>query len=212
MGYEIRRVPEVKDQFSFNKMITRNSSVGACSSRIYYYRSAGEGIPFQWEMQPGTPKDLPKEEAIPPLSPPPAILSLGLPKPCINFEEPKPRSRSKLKFWRNNSKGKITLQVKKISGQATKNNQSIDGITACDYKDHEKFDFCSSDCEFMASSPMRDSSSSSSSSLSFSNGHSRQSSRLQSPAWHPPNRSSLISCSPWNISSILARFAKQVGK
>ncbi|KAF4352948.1 hypothetical protein F8388_008369 [Cannabis sativa] len=41
------------------------------------------GIPFEWEMQPGTPKDPPKEEALPPLSPPPAVLSLGLPKPCI---------------------------------------------------------------------------------------------------------------------------------
>ncbi|GMN52058.1 hypothetical protein TIFTF001_021211 [Ficus carica] len=207
MGCELRRVVNV-EEFSFNKMLSRTSSVGTCSSRIYYYRSAGEGIPFQWEMKPGTPKDQPKEEAIPPLSPPPAILSLGLPKPCINIEEPKPRSRLKLKFWRKISKGRNTLQVRKI-GQAKREDQNSDGI-ASDYKD-ERFDFYCSDCEFMASSRRDSSSNSSLSSLSFSNALSRQSSRLRSPAWHPPNRST-SSCSPWNISSILVSLAKHVGK
>ncbi|XVF34207.1 hypothetical protein REPUB_Repub18cG0039000 [Reevesia pubescens] len=76
------------DELLFNRIISRNSSVG-CSSRIYYYRSS-EGIPFNWETQPGTPKESQKEDILPPISPPPAVLSLGLPKPRINIEEPKP--------------------------------------------------------------------------------------------------------------------------
>ncbi|KAJ6355433.1 hypothetical protein OIU77_005928 [Salix suchowensis] len=73
------------DNFFSGRVISRNSSAG-CSSRIFYNRSA-EGVPFQWEMQPGTPRDPPREEIIPALSPPPAMLSLGLRKPCRDMEE-----------------------------------------------------------------------------------------------------------------------------
>ncbi|KAK3221515.1 hypothetical protein Dsin_008540 [Dipteronia sinensis] len=62
------------EELLFNKVISRNSSVG-CSSRILYYRSA-EGVPFKWEMQLGTPKDPPTEDILPPLSPPPAVKRL----------------------------------------------------------------------------------------------------------------------------------------
>ncbi|KAM6552747.1 hypothetical protein CsatB_013509 [Cannabis sativa] len=183
-----------------NNSLSRNSSVG-CSSRIYYYRSTGTGgIPFEWEMQPGTPKDPPKEEALPPLSPPPAVLSLGLPKPCIihNIQDQpsNPNRRRRLvvlRFWKKNNNKK------------NHNNNNI-----IDFKD-ERFggEFSNSDSEFMAS-PARDSSSSSSSSSL-----SRQSSRLQSPGWYPPmmNSSSSranLSCSPWSIRSFLVTLAKRV--
>ncbi|KAB1204255.1 hypothetical protein CJ030_MR8G016434 [Morella rubra] len=88
------------DEF-FHKMLSRNSSVG-CSSRIYY--RCPEGVPFQWEMQPGTPKHPQKEDVMPPLSPPPAVLSLGLPKPCI--EQPKAQTWPRLRFWNKTRKAK----------------------------------------------------------------------------------------------------------
>ncbi|CAN7071725.1 unnamed protein product [Brassica oleracea var. botrytis] len=61
--------------------MSRNSSIG------YYYQRRSEGVPFKWEMQPGTPINTQTTEMIPPLSPPPAMLSLGFPKPSISVEE-----------------------------------------------------------------------------------------------------------------------------
>ena len=203
MACELRRVFETED-FSLNNknILSRNTSVGTCSSRIYYYRSAAEGIPFQWEMQPGTPKNLPSEEAIPPITPPPAVLSLGFPKPCINEEPPvKPRFKVRLiRFWIKKSK--------KSNFHAKKEDQNNVKLCSHSCKD-ERLEFGSSDGEFMAS-PARDSSSSSLSSLSFSVGFSRQSSRLESPAWNPRNRSTTLSCSPWNIRSFVKSLAKRV--
>ncbi|CAL1358507.1 unnamed protein product [Linum trigynum] len=77
------------DETFYNRVISRDSTSSSSaaarcpSSRVFYYRSAAEGVPFNWETQPGTPKNPPKEEAIPPISPPPAVLSLSLPKPSI---------------------------------------------------------------------------------------------------------------------------------
>lgn len=201
--YEVRRGMQIKrasvlqnDELFLNRIISRNSSVG-CSSRVYYYRSS-EGVPFQWEMQPGTPKDPPKEEVLPPLSPPPAVISLGLPKPCINEEPSKPPTSRplRLRFWRRSKKNKS-----KENG----------GGGESDDKDDQKAEFCSSDCEFMASPSPRNSSSSSSSSRSFSNGFYRNSSssRLQSPARESFRRPAL-SCSPWNVSAILVSIARRV--
>ncbi|XP_054820360.1 uncharacterized protein LOC129319345 [Prosopis cineraria] len=86
------------------KILTRNSSVG-CSSRIFYYYGSGEGVPFNWEMKPGIAKDPPKEE-LPPLSPPPALVSLALPKPSIHGN-PKPStawSRLRRRLWKRITK------------------------------------------------------------------------------------------------------------
>ncbi|KAL3575110.1 hypothetical protein D5086_023211 [Populus alba] len=77
------------------ELFSRDSSVGFSSRRLYY-RSA-EGVPFKWEMQPGTPKDPSKEEIIPPIRPPPALLGIGLPKPCIDIKEPKTSMRSRFR-------------------------------------------------------------------------------------------------------------------
>ncbi|KAI4376242.1 hypothetical protein MLD38_014027 [Melastoma candidum] len=63
----------------------------SCSTRSFYNLKP-EGVPFQWEKRPGTPKNSPAVDVIPPLSPPPAQLSMGLPKP-------KETSRSRFGFW-----------------------------------------------------------------------------------------------------------------
>ncbi|KAK8545131.1 hypothetical protein V6N13_066435 [Hibiscus sabdariffa] len=68
---------------SLGRIISKNPSLGY-SSRFYYYRSS-QGIPFNWEMQPGTPKQPQNDDILPPISPPPALLSLGLPKPRIDI-------------------------------------------------------------------------------------------------------------------------------
>ncbi|XP_022997465.1 uncharacterized protein LOC111492375 [Cucurbita maxima] len=136
-----------------SKVIARTSSIG-CSSRSTYYCGAAEGVPFKWETQPGTPKDPPPQDLLPPLSPPPAVLSLGLPLPCIEKPKTRPRPTMKLRFWRR-------VKKSRDDGRAAQ-------ATTIDYSNGklETFSFLSSDCEFMASP--RDSMSSSSSSSSSS--------------------------------------------
>ncbi|PRQ37417.1 hypothetical protein RchiOBHm_Chr4g0402361 [Rosa chinensis] len=188
------------DGFSFNRSLSRNSSVG-CSSRIYYCRT-NEGVPFNWEMQPGTPRNPPKEEAIAPLTPPPAVISLGLPKPCIDVRHSKPPTRPRLGFWRKSKKNKESKNVTTVNNVARGSDK------------FDMFDFCSSDSEFMASTSPRNSSSSSSSSLSFSKGRlSRECSSLRStPARDSfsSNAAAHFSCSPWNFSSVLISIARRV--
>ena len=173
MGYEPRRKMETKgvsvlggdQEFLFNRNLSRNSSSSlGCSSRVYYCRST-EGVPFNWEMQPGTPLNPPKEEVIPPISPPPAVLSLGLPKPCIDqhplSNKPPTSPLHRLKFW--------TKKCKKNKQRKNNFQHNVNVIGESDKFD--KVEFCSSDSEFMASSNSpRNSSSSSSSSFSFSKG------------------------------------------
>lgn len=84
--------------------ISRESSIGQ-SSRIFYYRR-GEGVPFEWERQPGTPKINPSKEDVniinTPLSPPPSFQNLGLPKPCFHDHESK-----RFKVWLSNKMKKL---------------------------------------------------------------------------------------------------------
>ncbi|KAG7621810.1 hypothetical protein ISN44_As04g026680 [Arabidopsis suecica] len=87
-----------KDTCKEGSSISRNSSVG------YYDERMPEGVPFEWEMQPGTPINTQPREVVPPLSPPPAMLSLGLPKPSISIEEPKNfvfPTKLKLRNWKH---------------------------------------------------------------------------------------------------------------
>ncbi|KAI3496190.1 hypothetical protein L1887_38544 [Cichorium endivia] len=70
------------EEFSTSKILSRDSSVGQ-SSRIYYQNTTNEGVPFKWEMQPGTPKNPPQVEVIPPPTPPPAVQSLAIPRPKL---------------------------------------------------------------------------------------------------------------------------------
>lgn len=193
MGCEAPK--KLNEGFRFNEnTLSRYSSAGACSSRVYYYRNATEGIPFQWEMQPGMAKDPPREEAIPPLSPPPAILSLGLPKPCINEDptahKPLYHKLRLVKVWIKRCK-KTASRVRVSSDQRNHN------------KDER------SECKSPCSSRSSSSSLYSSSLLSFSDGISRE----QSPAWDPPNnREAVISCSPWSLSHVFVRLGRKVDK
>ncbi|KAJ8562529.1 hypothetical protein K7X08_011820 [Anisodus acutangulus] len=79
--------------------LSRMSSVD--QSTHSYCRST-EGIPFKWEMQPGTPIHTPQNEVIPPPSPPPMVQSLALPKPCIphdHQEEAKKSTSTWKRIW-----------------------------------------------------------------------------------------------------------------
>ncbi|KAD3068104.1 hypothetical protein E3N88_35984 [Mikania micrantha] len=69
------------------KALSRDSSVGRRSSSTYYRSAANEGVPFDWEMQPGTPKKRPQEEIIPPPTPPPAMQSLAFSRPNTDLFE-----------------------------------------------------------------------------------------------------------------------------
>ncbi|WVZ10100.1 hypothetical protein V8G54_014630 [Vigna mungo] len=138
------------EKMSLGKILSRRSSLG-CSSRNSYYRS-GEGVPFKWEMQPGVAKERPKDD-LPPLSPPPALLSLGLPKPCV--PDSKSSSPSRLRFW----KKRVKHGKSKKSSQDCFHEEDVIGLDM-----FARFD-CSSDSESVASS--RGSSFSSWSSMSF---------------------------------------------
>ncbi|GAY37163.1 hypothetical protein CUMW_026930 [Citrus unshiu] len=216
------------EDFFFNKVLSRGSSVG-CSSRELYYISNTEGVPFKWEMQPGKPKEPPKEDIIPPLSPPPAVLSLGLPKPAI--EEPPSNNKAsilksiKLMFWKQNRKGQgVLLNKNKYVIQKGSNNSnkgSIDHVN--DFSSSEEpvnFEYYSSDDigeEFTASSRNSSSSSSNYSSFSFCNNNnnnahhsSQSSSRVQSPAREQIDGVFYGGCSKWRITSVLARVARRI--
>ncbi|KAL0383259.1 UNVERIFIED_CONTAM: hypothetical protein Scaly_0613200 [Sesamum calycinum] len=84
------------DGYYIGRILARESSVGQ-SSRIFY-RSA-EGIPFKWEMQPGTPKNPQEQDVIPPLSPSPLMQSLGLPLPNLDHDEPKETTAKTSRIW-----------------------------------------------------------------------------------------------------------------
>ncbi|KAF5749418.1 hypothetical protein HS088_TW04G01387 [Tripterygium wilfordii] len=188
----------------FDRVISRDSSVG-CSSRIYYCHRSTEGVPFQWEMQPGTPKDPPQQDyLIPPLSPPPAIINSGMPKPCIDRIEDRHKASFRSRFW-------LWLSKHKTKNRKIKTIHRNDSGSNVDHKNEARLDFCggSSDGgESMGTPRNSRSSSSSSSSLSFSNGRSRHSSRLDSPA-----RESVVGhygCSPLNFNSVLVFVSRRV--
>ncbi|KAL0339960.1 UNVERIFIED_CONTAM: hypothetical protein Sradi_4512800 [Sesamum radiatum] len=84
------------DGYCIGRILARESSVGQ-SSRIFY-RSA-EGIPFKWEMQPGTPKNPQEQDVIPPLSPSPLMQSLGLPLPNLDHDEAKETTAKTSRIW-----------------------------------------------------------------------------------------------------------------
>ncbi|PWA78407.1 hypothetical protein CTI12_AA164370 [Artemisia annua] len=96
---------------STNKTLSRNSSVGQASS-TYYRSSTNEGVPFDWEMQPGTPKHRPREEIIPPPTPPPAMQSLAFSRPNVDlYGESKESTSWRFWFWKKRS-SKIIQRVR----------------------------------------------------------------------------------------------------
>ncbi|KAF8035165.1 hypothetical protein BT93_C1256 [Corymbia citriodora subsp. variegata] len=187
------------DKAFSERVLSRNSSVGH-SFRFYYDRRP-EGVPFQWEMQPGTPKNPPKEHDLPPLSPPPAVVSSGLPRPCVGCED-RTRERtswSKLKFWkkiriyrRSYDKGKA--QTGPRDGKA-----SVDS-PGSGHDKVESFEFWSSDGDLVVSPRNSSASSLSTATLSFRNGANSVASLDHQPR----------SCTPWNFNELVVHFVKRI--
>ncbi|KAL1548837.1 hypothetical protein AAHA92_17021 [Salvia divinorum] len=102
------------DGICISRILARESSVGQ-SSRVFY--RSNEGVPFRWEMQPGTAKNPQQEEqVIPPICPSPLMQCLGLPLP--NLDEPSPPLKTS-KIWRLREvvKKRITTDIiKKVRG------------------------------------------------------------------------------------------------
>ncbi|KAL2338644.1 hypothetical protein Fmac_013090 [Flemingia macrophylla] len=174
---------EYENYMSLSKILSRRTSLG-CSSRMSYYRS-GEGVPFKWEMQPGIAKERPKEDLPPLLSPPPALLSLGLPKPCI--PEPKPSTRSRLRFWKK--------RVKR--GKTIKSSQDCFDEDVIGSDVLARLD-CSSDSESVESS--RGSSSSSWSSISFMKSPSNTTTQVYG------RRPLTVGCFPMHVTRVFDRL------
>lgn len=82
--------------------ISRSSSVGVSSRPFYYYhhRSLDDGVPFKWEMQPGTPINPPPEEIVPPITPPPAHLGRSLTKPSFGESNKRSFFPANVKLWK----------------------------------------------------------------------------------------------------------------
>lgn len=180
--------------FQFSQILSRESSVGQ-SSRIYYYRRA-EGVPFQWEKQPGTPKNPPNEDVVPPLSPPPSIQSLGLPKPCfINTDDDEPQESKSLKVWLSNKINKKLHQLKTF-GKSHQNSELMHGSDVVGP--------CDSDGEFVASS-FKNSTSSSSSSSSTDSYNSNRQEREKSLG---RRRDMMEVCSPWDVTEMVGIIAR----
>ncbi|XP_042044932.1 uncharacterized protein LOC121790906 [Salvia splendens] len=111
------------DGLCISRILARESSVGQ-SSRVFY--RSNEGIPFRWEMQPGTAKNPQQEEqVIPPICPPPLMQCLGLPLP--NLDEPEPPRLKTSMIWRLRKvlkKGITTNMIKKVRGIRNKEQES----------------------------------------------------------------------------------------
>ncbi|XVF30714.1 hypothetical protein REPUB_Repub16aG0082200 [Reevesia pubescens] len=84
------------------KILTRNNSSLDNSIDIPYRRSVGE-VPFQWELQPGTPRHhfVPRKEIVPPVIPPPASSrnSQEFDRPCPDISR-----ETSTCFWKKSKK------------------------------------------------------------------------------------------------------------
>ncbi|MED6191544.1 hypothetical protein PIB30_001275 [Stylosanthes scabra] len=144
---------EKQSERGLTKMLSRRTSVG-CSSRLSYYRSGEGGVPFTWEKKPGIAKEKSPEEVIPPLTPPPALLSLGLPKPCIHHEPKHSLINTRLmrlhRFWKKGEIIRRRRRSNKKPEQECKNNED------CCYDEDVGFldiDYTSDSESMMTSSP-----------------------------------------------------------
>lgn len=164
------------DEFCRNRILARKPSTGQ-SSRIFY--RAAEGVPFKWEMQPGTAKNPQEEDVILPLCPSPLMQSLGLPLPNLDHDEPiektsRIRRLKKMAMKRINSD--IIKKVEIILGRRSKLQES------------SRFGDCNE--EFM----VKDSSFSTYSSFSSS--------------FNVVDNDGPFCCSPWNVPAILVRLIR----
>ncbi|KAG9130034.1 hypothetical protein Leryth_012802 [Lithospermum erythrorhizon] len=104
----------------FYKILSREASSDGHSSHKSSYRPH-EGVPFKWEMQPGTPKiniNCAEEEIIHPPSPSPLMQSQGLPnKPpdCRGYSRPSGWLRKTLKIIQRSASKFVQTSGKKKS-------------------------------------------------------------------------------------------------
>lgn len=198
-GAVVLKIDEINVQSS--RFLSRESSIGQ-SSRIYH-RSA-EGVPFNWETQPGTPKNPRREEVIPPPTPPPGSQSFFPPvKHYADHlsKEDSNYSMHKLWFWRKHWKKQQTHKDfgrRWHAGQVPSSNLRS---KTCD----DRFDYFGG--EF--SGWVDDSSISESKSSTSSNGSMHQS--KDGREHNSDDREVLkpFGCSPWNMNGIMVRVVKR---
>ncbi|KAF9595557.1 hypothetical protein IFM89_000694 [Coptis chinensis] len=63
-----------QDDKFYSRLLSKESSLANPSLRVYYGGASG-AIPFNWESQPGTPKNKFCDSSLPPLTPPPSFHS-----------------------------------------------------------------------------------------------------------------------------------------
>lgn len=179
------------DEFNFNRILARETSIGQ-SSRVYY-RSPVEGVPFKWEKLPGTPKNQPEEEVIPPLSPPPQVQSKGLPSRPSFVDKLAKESNDdgrKVKFfwlWKKIKGNDLYRKVERLSrGKLGDGNFGLRRLNH-----HES---CSS------------SSSTSTSTSSTWNSWINNNEVLESSSMRKEMVDGPFCCNPWNITPIMVHF------
>lgn len=79
-----------QDDKFFSRLLSKETSIANPSFRVYYGGLPG-AVPFLWESQPGTPKSKFRDDALPPLTPPPSYYTN-----YSNTKPPKKTSRSYL--------------------------------------------------------------------------------------------------------------------
>lgn len=87
-----------EDDFFLSRILSGVSAAEHFSGPLHGEISPA-GIPFGWEMHPGTPKAAPESELIPPPSPPPAVQSLALPQPKAGAGREKAKNSALKKAW-----------------------------------------------------------------------------------------------------------------
>lgn len=196
----VLKIDEISVQSS--RFLSRESSVGQ-SSRIYH-RSA-EGVPFNWETQPGTPKNPRREEVIPPPTPPPGSQTFFPPiKNCADHlsKEDSSHSMHKLWFWRKHWKKQ---QTHKDFGRRCHAGQALSPNLKCKKSDDRFADFGGEfGGWFDEYSSISESKSSSSSNGSMHQLKDDCDHNSDDHGVHKP-----FGCSPWNMTGIMVRVVKR---
>ncbi|BFG14564.1 hypothetical protein CerSpe_008380 [Prunus speciosa] len=144
------------NEFFYNKILSRNSSVGSSSSRSYYFGRVTGSVPFQWEAKPGKPKLEAHDEEQqqhqnfdfvknPPLiiGPPPATQSLNM--NSLPYSSG-PFSNSRVWLWKKLKKThKLKRKLKKINKNNGEGNFDNAGLEQL----YHQADLCKSDEEIM---------------------------------------------------------------
>ncbi|GMH03988.1 hypothetical protein Nepgr_005827 [Nepenthes gracilis] len=192
MDYEKKLASVLQaDEFFCSRILSRQQAVG-CSSRMYYRSS--EGVPFEWEQQPGKPMNPPEEDVLPPLSPPPSVLSLTFPKPCI--EEPKAPGRRMRRAW-------LWTKIKRKMEPNKALQITVDGIRV--YDDSRRPKCSESDMGFEVSPSGSNLLSSSWSTKSSFHGHHSKHDDCKDLLKGPP-----ATCCPRKISDIILCLVKRI--